>query len=192
MIVTGVDRNRITSINGLSPVVAMHHALGEESELLGHELPPVQGMVHVGIMTDPIPGLPDAGNDHGCVRAILSVDPHDEALVIAGNPEIGQTIRFHWRDDTDASTAWHVALDATKSRQPDLPFAGLLFTCSSRGYGFFEFPDHDAGMMSDILGNFPMAGMFANGELASPHSGLEAHTFCSVGVCFYPASTQLG
>ena len=190
MVITGTNHNRITSLDGASPMQGMLHALADESKRTGHKYPPAEGLVHLGIMAES-PGDNDLPV-HGCVRAITEVDERSGAISIEGNPEIGQIIRFHWRDDADASSRWHDALEATKSRQPDLPVAGLLFSCSSRGYGFFEFPDHDPDMMCDRLGQFPMAGMFSTGQLASPLGPLEAHAFCSVGVCFYPASTHHG
>ena len=41
----------------------------------------------------------------------------------------------------------------------------LMFTCSGRGMRMFDVPNHDAAIMSDLLGGVPVAGFFAAGEV---------------------------
>ena len=43
----------------------------------------------------------------------------------------------------------------------------LLFTCNGRGTRMFDAPDHDDTVISDLLGDIPLAGLFAAGELGS-------------------------
>ena len=41
----------------------------------------------------------------------------------------------------------------------------LLFTCNGRGSRLFAEPDHDAGLLAEVLGKIPVAGFFCAGEL---------------------------
>jgi small ligand-binding sensory domain FIST len=40
-----------------------------------------------------------------------------------------------------------------------------MFTCNGRGTRLFGAPHHDAGALAETLGEIPMAGFFAAGEL---------------------------
>ena len=40
-----------------------------------------------------------------------------------------------------------------------------MFTCNGRGTHMFDVPNHDAVILSDLLGGMPVAGFFAAGEL---------------------------
>ena len=43
--------------------------------------------------------------------------------------------------------------------------AALLFTCNGRGAHLFGVPDHDAGLVEQLLGPIPLAGAFCAGEI---------------------------
>jgi small ligand-binding sensory domain FIST len=43
--------------------------------------------------------------------------------------------------------------------------ATLLFTCNGRGRQLFGMPDHDAGVVDQLLGPLPIAGAFCAGEI---------------------------
>ncbi len=60
---------------------------------------------------------------------------------------------------------------------------GLLFTCNARGTRLFESPDHDAGVIRNVLRTsqdepLPLAGFFAAGEFGpvGNRSFLHGHT----------------
>jgi len=48
-----------------------------------------------------------------------------------------------------------------------------LFTCNGRGRRMFGVADHDASMIEELLGNIPLAGFFAAGEIG-PIAGRNA------------------
>jgi small ligand-binding sensory domain FIST len=43
--------------------------------------------------------------------------------------------------------------------------SALLFTCNGRGSRLFGTPDHDVGVVEEVLGPIPLAGAFCAGEL---------------------------
>jgi Uncharacterized protein conserved in bacteria len=97
------------------------------------------------------------------IRNILGADPDSGAVVIAGIPRIGQTVQYQIRDRQSATTDLRRALGmATSSGKP---VGSLLFCCTGRGAEFFGAPGHDAGMVENVLGAHPSAGLFCNGEV---------------------------
>ena len=55
--------------------------------------------------------------------------------------------------------------------------ATLLFTCNGRGRGLFGVPDHDAGVIGEVLGARPAAGMFCAGEIGPVGNQNFLHAF---------------
>ena len=53
----------------------------------------------------------------------------------------------------------------------------LLFTCNGRGTRLFSVPDHDASLVSKLLGEIPAAGIFCAGELGPVGGKNFLHTF---------------
>ena len=81
--------------------------------------------------------------------------------------EIGQTIQFQVRDADSAREDLRQILEIERLS----PVAGaLLFSCNGRGKGLFGEANHDVGALRNALGDIPVAGFFAAGELG-PVSG---------------------
>lgn len=100
------------------------------------------------------------------VRPLIGVERGTGALAIGALPRIGQTIQFQMRDARAADLDLSELLDqvsATLGHQ--LPIAGILCSCNGRGVGLFETPNHDASAIHRQLGDFPLAGLFCNGEI---------------------------
>jgi len=72
---------------------------------------------------------------------------------------VGRTVQFQVRD---ADSADEDLRDLLTSAEAD---AALLFTCNGRGQRLFGEPDHDAGVIDQLLGPLPLAGCFCAGEL---------------------------
>jgi small ligand-binding sensory domain FIST len=91
-------------------------------------------------------------------------------------PRVGQTIQFHVRDAATAGEDLQLLLDAQQLK--DRPFAGLLFTCNGRGTRMFSDRNHDVAVIRDRLGELPLAGFFAAGEIGpiGTQSFLHGHT----------------
>ena len=98
------------------------------------------------------------------IRNILGADPEAGAVAIAGPVRVGQTLQYQLRDrdsaDEDLRELCHTAED-----EGARPFASLLFACNGRGRGLFNIPDHDAGVLKEILGAHPSVGFFCGGEI---------------------------
>ena len=91
---------------------------------------------------------------------------------------LGKTVQFHVRDAQTAVEDLQLLLDA---QQLDVaPFAGLLVTCNGRGRNLFHEEDHDLTIIRERLGDVPISGFFAAGEIGpiGGHSFLHGHTAC--------------
>ena len=55
--------------------------------------------------------------------------------------------------------------------------AALLFTCNGRGRHLFPEPNHDAGVIEELLGPTPLAGAFCAGELGPIGGSNFLHSF---------------
>src|SRR5262249_46205872 len=93
-------------------------------------------------------------------------DPNTGALAVGDYVRLGQTVQFHIRDEVTADDDLRKLLGAveTNARLPGSRGA-LLFTCNGRGTRMFTSSNHDATCVQDLLGEIPVAGFFAQGEI---------------------------
>ncbi len=110
------------------------------------------------------------------VRNILGYDKQHGAIAVGDLPRVGQTIQFHVRDAETAHEDLQLLLDAQELKDP--PLGGLLFTCNGRGRRLFEEQHHDVTTIRNRLGDIPLAGFFAAGEIGpvGDQSFVHGHT----------------
>ena len=110
------------------------------------------------------------------VRNILGVDRKHGAIAVGDMPRVGQTVQFHVRDAETAHEDLQLLLDAQQLKDP--PLGALLFSCNGRGSRLFKGHNHDVETIRDRLGNVPLAGFFAAGEIGpiGNRSFLHGHT----------------
>ncbi len=104
------------------------------------------------------------------ISNVLGADRDTGAVAISNLVRLGQTVQFHLRDAATADEDLTQLLDQFQQSEPARAAGGLLFTCNGRGTRMFPEPNHDAGVVQNLLGPLPLAGMFAQGELG-PVSG---------------------
>jgi len=122
----------------------------EERALLQHGL-------HLGIVVDE--HQDDFARGDFLIRSVLGLDRDTGALAVGDAIEIGQTVQFQVRDAASADEDLR-ALVAGREGE-----GALLFTCNGRGRGLFRVPDHDSGVIAELLGPIPLAGGFCAGEI---------------------------
>lgn len=93
------------------------------------------------------------------IRNVMGLDRDTGSLAVGDTVEIGQTVQFQVRDAASAD-------EDLRSLLADRDCEGaLLFTCNGRGRALFGTPDHDAGVIAELLGPIPLAGGFCAGEI---------------------------
>ncbi|HEB60654.1 MAG TPA: hypothetical protein ENJ06_02415, partial [Phycisphaeraceae bacterium] len=110
------------------------------------------------------------------IRGIIGADPKAGILAIEEPLRVGQTVQLHVRDATTADEDLKLLLDGQKIH--DQPAAALLVSCNGRGKKLFDQPHHDVLAVKQALGDIPLAGFFAAGEIGpiGNRSFLHGHT----------------
>jgi len=120
--------------------------------------------VYLGMVIDEYQAEPGRGDF--LIRGVAGVDPESGAIAVGDEVAVGQTVQFHVRDagsaDEDLRRTLEREAAALGARRPA---GALLFTCNGRGSRLFAGPDHDAGLLAEVLGAIPVAGFFCAGEL---------------------------
>jgi len=113
-------------------------------------------------------GLPVAGSDTGdyLVRNLLAIDPAHGWIVIGDEVASGGQILFCRRDPDSARTDLTRMLRQLAGRLPGPPKAGIYVSCIARGMALFGEPGVETGLIRETLGDFPLIGFFANGEIS--------------------------
>jgi small ligand-binding sensory domain FIST len=153
-VITRGESNRIHELAGRRAVDRVQDTAAAASE---DDRALMRAGLHLGIVVDEHRVDFDRGDF--LVRNVLGGDPETGALVVGDEITVGQTVQFHVRDAIAADEDLREMLageDAT---------AALLFTCNGRGIRFFGEPDHDAGVLDQLLGPLPVAGGFCAGEV---------------------------
>jgi small ligand-binding sensory domain FIST len=153
-VVTRSQRNFVEELGGQPALERLQEvaagATEEERELLRSGL-------HVGLVVDEHKAEFERGDF--LVRNLLGADRESGALAVGDRVTVGQTVQFHVRDADAADEDLRELLAGVDAE------AALLFTCNGRGKHLFGAPDHDAGLVEQLLGPIPLAGCFCAGEI---------------------------
>ena len=121
-------------------------------------------------------GLPVAGSDMADykVRPLVAIDPKNRLLAVAESVRTGDPLFFGRRDTQAAVADMQRMLRGLQARLSAPPKGGLYFSCLGRGEGLFGPDSAELRMISAVLGDFPLAGFYANGEIS--HDRLYGYT----------------
>ena len=160
-IITKSDKNIIYSLGGKAALQCyreIYNDLGHEDKLLA------QMGTHMGLVVNEY--LEKFGSGDFLARNLTGVDEDSGAIAIADFVRVGQTAQFMIRDAMSAHEDLIQLLthEKDKNRQ-NPPKGGLVFSCNGRGRNLFPEPNHDVGCIKKILGNIPIGGFFAQGEM---------------------------
>jgi small ligand-binding sensory domain FIST len=156
-VVTKSEANVIHELGGRKAMAVLKEVfegMSEEERQLFRQAP------HLGCVIHEAQESFDRGDF--LVRNLMWADPDSGAIAVGEILRRGQTVQFHVRDSDAASED----LDTLLAREREAAAGGaLLFSCNGRGTRLFETPDHDVSATRRALGEIPVAGFFAAGEL---------------------------
>ena len=157
LISEGVD-NVIVGLDGRRALEVLEDDLGEP---LDQDPGRAAGDIHAA--------FPVEGSDTGdyMVRNLIGIDPARGWLAVGGPAETGARVMFVARDRTSAEADLAAMLDKLKKRLSGRPRGGVYFSCIARGPSLFGTPDSEAALIQDALGDFPLIGFYANGEISN-------------------------
>lgn len=129
-------------------------------EILARDLNRIGGYIFAG--------FPVSGSDTGdyLVRNLLGVDPDNGVLAIGEYLHSGASLMFCRRDGRTAVQDLERMLSHVKQRLTGPPRGGLYFSCMGRGQHMFGEVSKEMELIQEHLGNIPLVGFYANGEIA--------------------------
>jgi len=101
------------------------------------------------------------------VRDIIGIDTNNNHLAIADNMQVDSKIIFCKRDGQTAIEDMQRMLSDIKKRCGTEKIKGALYiSCLGRGKNLFGDNSEELKMITEVLGDIPLAGFYANGEIA--------------------------
>ena len=159
-VITKAENNMIHELGGspaLEHLQATFESLSREEQQIAHRA------LHLGLLIDEHRNRFERGDF--LVRNLIGADRNSGSVAIGDMVKEGQTVQFHLRDAQSASEDLQLLLAADRSRHQQLPLGALVFSCCGRGRGLFGRPHHDATTIRERMGEIPVAGFFAQGEI---------------------------
>lgn len=168
LIVTRSEQNVIMELGGKPAWPQLQHVL---QQLANRERQMLQGGLHVGRVVSEYQADFEQGDF--LIRNVLGVDEQKNAIAVGDFIRPGTTVQFQLRDHETADIELRQLLVAAakETQFSDLgpstlaSHGALLFTCNGRGQRMFPKPHHDAASLVTHLGEIPVAGFFAQGEV---------------------------
>ncbi len=154
--VTRADGNILIELDSLPALDVFNVDIGDE---LSHDLGRIDGLIFAALAV--------SGSDTGdyLVRNLMGVDK-DKGLVAIGDiVTTGDRVIFCRRDPDSAAADLRRMLASLKRRAAGGVKGGIYYTCVARGPNQFGPGSQELNIIADELGDFPIAGMFANGEI---------------------------
>lgn len=155
--ITSCRQNIIQTLDNKPAVNVMKDCVGE---VLARDLSRLGGFIFAG--------LPVEGSDtHDyMVRNLIGLDESSGVIAIGEMVNEGDPFIFCRRDGNTAVVDMQSMLERIKTQlkgQP--PLGGLYFSCLGRGRYQFGENSEEMKMISQVLGDFPVIGFQANGEI---------------------------
>ena len=164
--ITTAEQNILIELDGRPALDVFKEDIGD---VLARDLQKVAGYIFAA--------LPVSGSDTGdyLVRNLTGIDPEQGLLAIGETIESGDRIMFCRRDHDSAVEDMRRMLGDLKSRAGNAPIrGGLYYSCCARGPNQFGEDSRELGIIAEELGDFPLVGFFANGEIS--HNRLYGYT----------------
>jgi small ligand-binding sensory domain FIST len=116
------------------------------------------------------------------VRHLVGVDPQQRGVAVADRVQVGERLSFCERHPEAARRDLLRICTALRSEAEDHPAAdggssilgAVYISCAGRGGPHFGAPSAEAQWVKHGLGDVPLVGFFASGEIA--HAGLHGYT----------------
>ena len=114
-------------------------------------------------------GLPVSGSDTGdyLVRNLIGIDENHGILAIGVPVNEGDIVMFVRRDPEVARLDLQNTLTKLRKRAKNGIKGGVYVSCIARGPNMFGTQNAEINLIRDIIGEIPLVGMFANGEISA-------------------------
>jgi small ligand-binding sensory domain FIST len=173
--ITKAERNFVVSLDGQPALACALHDLGLDQDSPDDELAQALSSTLVGLVTEAedVPTRPGQFGADTVVRHLVGVDRQHQVLAIAEQLEPGMRLAFctrnaeaaqldlvriatEIRDEVESGAARHMA-------------GAVYVSCSGRGGPHFGARHAELQTVRKALGDVPLVGFFAGGEIARHH-----------------------
>ena len=113
--------------------------------------------------------FPILGSDKGdyTVRNLVGLDPQNKVIAISENISDGDKLLFCRRDKESAVKDMYRMSEDLKRRIGEKQIrGGIYISCAARGPNQFPDSARELDIITETLGDFPLAGFYANGEIS--------------------------
>jgi small ligand-binding sensory domain FIST len=148
----------IAELDGRVALDVLKESIGE---ILAHDLRRIAGYIHIALPVG------DTDMRDYTVRNLMGIDPRSGLIAVGANLNPGDAVMFVRRDPASGQKDFSRALDDLKKRIGDRHvLGGHYVSCVARGPQMFGDVGREARMIHEHLGEFPLTGFFANGEIS--------------------------
>jgi len=109
--------------------------------------------------------IPGSDKSDYTVRNLIGIDFEHKAFAINDYVKEGDDILFCRRDNQTAVDDMKQMLDSMAKRLHNTPKGGIYISCVGRGREQFGNGSEEIKLIHEKLGDFPLTGFFANGEI---------------------------
>ncbi|MGH8750225.1 MAG: FIST signal transduction protein [Burkholderiales bacterium] len=164
-VVSECQRNILVSLDGRPALDVFRQDIGE---VLARDLKRAAGVIFAA--------LPIVGSDTGdyVVRNLAGIDVEQKLIAIGEWLQPGAALMFCRRDEATAYDDMQRMLKDIQRGLKAPPRGGLYFSCLGRGAHLFGAHSEELKIIQSVLGDFPLVGFFANGEIS--HNRLYGYT----------------
>lgn len=163
--ITECEDNVIIRLNDRPALDVLREEIGE---VLSRDMNRLANYIFVG--------LPITGSDTAdyLVRNLIDIDVEQKLLAIGDTVEKGNHLLFCRRDGASAVRDMQRMLESIKTGLTGTPRGAVYYSCLGRSEGLFGANSEELKMISRTLGDIPLVGFFANGEIS--HNRLYGYT----------------
>ena len=173
--ITDGEQNLVATLDDRPALACVLEDLGLDDDLTDEELSEALSSTLAGLSTgaEDLPKGPGQFGPDTLVRHLVGVDPQQQILAVGDWIEPGMHLAFCRRDPAAAQAdlvriATEIRAELDSGAQGEL--AGALYvSCSGRGGPHFGARNAELETVRKILGDVPLAGFFAGGEIARDH-----------------------
>ena len=155
-VVTQCDRNILHTIDDRPALDVLTEEVGE---VIAQDWNQAAGYIFAGIVNK------NSDVDDYSIRQLVGIDPDAKLVAIGDYLQHNDEIIFCKRDGSTALEDMERMLLELKRRCPSTIKGGVYVSCLGRGRHQFGSNSEEARFIHTVLGDFPLVGFFANGEI---------------------------
>lgn len=155
-VITQAEQNVAFSLDHKPALDVLYHDIGE---ILARDIEKTSAYIFTGLCT------PGSDQNDYMVRVLVGIDDNKKVFAINDFLTPGTELLFCRRDGNSATQDMLSMLEKIKKRLPNKPRGGIYISCMGRGREQFGENSEEVKMIHHVLGEFPLTGFFANGEI---------------------------